>query len=97
MSGMIARFIGWLAKDVIVNGLSNNKTFQALAVKLEKNINHLNKSVEEKVVKNGEAFYKEASSKMKDPNFNPKNFMQQFMDDVSKEVNKHSQPPTKKR
>jgi hypothetical protein len=36
MSGFLAKVIGWLAKDVIIKGLSNSKLFQAFAVKLDK-------------------------------------------------------------
>jgi len=71
MSGFIGRVIQWLAQDILVKGLANNRRFQGLVLKIDGFVNGAHKTIVtqgEQAVKYGTKVIKEGKEQMlKDP------------------------------
>jgi hypothetical protein len=78
----IRRFIAWVTDELIVRRLSNNKTFQQFAVRMDDTLQSKQKVIQEKVTQ---------------VKGNTDGFLKTFIEDVQKEINQiKNQQPTKK-
>lgn len=84
---MFGRLFAWLANDVIVHTLSNNKSFQQFVLRFDNSLNAHKKKITEEYVNVGEKIVRENITKAKQ-NMPPASSIGKFATTFVKEVQK---------